>query len=141
MLLNPMAEASLVLFESFEAPNGVLCVYESGKHVPFDVQRVFTICAKSGQVRGEHAHKRCTQLLVCLVGQILVHCENGQTSRQYLLNNMATGLLIPPGVWAKQKYLVDDSVLMALCDRSYESEDYIRDYYEFRSFLGLKESK
>ena len=136
-----MAEAIPIFFDTFEASNGVLCVYESGKCVPFDVQRVFTIRAKSGQDRGDHAHKRCTQLLVCLAGKVLVCCDNGQSVQEYLLDNMAAALLIPPGVWARQKYLDDDTILMVLCDRWFEAEDYIREYADFKSFLGLEESK
>ena len=136
-----MAEATSIVFERYEAPNGVLCVYECGNGVPFVVQRVFTICAKSGQDRGDHAHRRCTQLLVCVSGQILVHCDNGQSVQEYLLDNMTAGLLIPPGVWATQKYLDDNSVLMVLCDRLFEAEDYIREYADFKSFLGLEETK
>ena len=136
-----MPEATPIFFESYEAPNGVLCVYESGKCVPFVVQRVFTIRAKSGQDRGDHAHRRCTQLLVCVSGQILVHCDNGLSVQEYLLDNMAAGLLIPPGVWAKQKYLDDDAILMVLCDRCFEPEDYILEYADFKSFLGLKAPK
>lgn len=134
-----MTEATTIRFDAFEAANGLLCVYESGKQVPFVVQRVFTIRAKAGQARGDHAHRRCTQLLVCISGRIRVSCDNGQAVKEYLLDHMASGLLVPPGVWAKQDYLDDDAVLMVLCDRGFEAEDYIRDYGDFKSFLGLKE--
>jgi len=131
-----MTEATTILFDTFEAPNGVLCVYESGKQVPFAVQRVFTISAKAGHARGDHAHRKCTQLLVCVSGRILVSCDNGHAVKEFLLDHMAAGLLVPPGVWAKQEYLDDDAVLMVLCDRGYEAEDYIREYGDFKAFLG-----
>ena len=54
---------------------------------------------------------------------------------------MGLGLLIPPGVWTKQEYMVDGAVLMVLCDRSYEVDDYIRDYNDFKAYFGLKNSK
>lgn len=131
-----MTEATPIQFDTFEAPNGVLCVYESGKQVPFGVQRVFTVFAKAGQVRGDHAHRRCTQLLVCVSGRILVSCDNGYCVKEYLLDHMGAGLLVPPGVWARQDYQ-NSAVLMVLCDRGYEAEDYIRDYGDFKAFLGL----
>jgi dTDP-4-dehydrorhamnose 3,5-epimerase-like enzyme len=121
--------------------NGVLCVFESGRHVPFDIRRVFTVSARAGDVRGDHAHKRCTQMLVCVSGRIRVTCDDGSVVTEYDLDNMGLGLLIPPGIWAKEDYMADDAVLMVLCDRGYEAEDYIRDYSDFKTFLESKESR
>jgi len=106
-----------------------------GGHFPFDIRRVFTVSAKAGDIRGDHAHKKCSQLLVCVSGRIRVSWDNGSVVSDQLLENMGSGILIPPGIWAKEEYLEDDSVLMVLCDRGYESEDYIRSYPEFREFI------
>ena len=130
-----MIEATPIVFDTFAALNGVLCVYESGAKVPFVVRRVFTVCAKAGNLRGNHAHRRCAQLLVCLVGRIKVSCDNGRYIKEYVLDDMASGLLIPPGVWATQDYLDNNAILMVLCDRGFEAEDYIRDYDDFKFFL------
>lgn len=126
-------------FEKHEDINGELCVYEGRKQVPFDIRRVFTVTARVGDTRGNHAHKKCTQLLVCVSGRIVVSCDDGLVVSQHLLENMSTGLLIPPGIWAKQKYMEEGAVLMTLCDRDYEADDYIRDYKEFKYFVGGKE--
>ena len=99
------------------------------------MQRVFVTRAKAGQLKGDHAHRRCAQLLVCVSGRIQVVCDDGRGFREHLLDDMSPGLLIPPGVWAKQYVLEDDAVLIVLCDRGFEVEDYIRDYDEFRAFL------
>lgn len=136
-----MATATPVYFPKHEDVNGALCVYESGRHVPFDIRRVFTVSARKGDVRGDHAHKQCTQLLVCVAGNICVTCDDGSASQNYILDNIGIGLLVPPGIWAREEYMVDDAVLMVLCDRDYEPDDYIRDYNEFQIFLAVKESK
>ncbi len=130
-------QVNKVQFQIHEDDNGVLCVYECGLHVPFNIQRVFTVSAKAGDARGEHAHKKCTQLLICVTGSIRVSCDNGSTLSQYHLNDMSMGLIVPPGVWAKEEYITDNAVLMVLCDRNYEADDYIRDYNEFKIFIGL----
>ncbi len=126
-----MNAPTIVQFPIFEDANGTLGVFECNKHVPFEAKRIFVVAAKSNDVRGNHAHKKCTQLLICVGGKIRVNCDDGVTITKHLLNSMANGLLIPPGVWATQEYLSDDAVLMVLCDREYEQEDYIRDYSEF----------
>ena len=46
-----------VSFKKFPAANGLLCVCESGRSVPFDIRRVFLVSAGSGDIRGDHAHK------------------------------------------------------------------------------------
>lgn len=130
-----MIEATPVVFDTFETSSGVLCVYESGKKVPFVVKRVFTVRGRTGLPRGDHAHRHCAQLLVCIVGGVKVRCDNGHFIKEYVLDHVASGLLIPPGVWATQDYLDDNAVLMVLCDRGFEAEDYIRDYSDFKLFL------
>ena len=136
-----MINSTPIYFQTHEDPNGVLCVYECGRKVPFDIRRVFTISAKEGDVRGDHAHRKCTQLLVCVSGQVRVTCDDGTAVTQCLLDDMGTGLLIPPGVWAKEEYVVNDAVLMVLCDQGYDSDDYIRDYNEFKIFLESRKSR
>lgn len=129
----------LIQFPRFRDDNGDLCVFESGAGVPFDVRRVFTVSARKGDVRGDHAHRRCTQLLVCVSGKIRVACDAGADITHYALDEMRAGLLVPPGIWATEEYVADNSVLMVLCDRAYEQEDYIRDREQYKTFLASKE--
>ena len=107
-------------FPQYLDPNGALCVYQGEKDVPFGIRRIFNVTALRGDIRGNHAHKKCTQLLVCTAGEIKVSCDDGFTSIDYLLKSMSVGLLIPPMVWAKEEYLHDGAVLMVLCDLEYE---------------------
>ncbi len=135
-----MTTVTAIHFNRHEDPNGELCVYESGKDVPFDIRRVFTVSAKGGDLRGDHAHRQCSQLLVCVSGKIRVSCDDGSVVTQHLLDNMGAGLLVPPGIWAQEAYLEKNTVLMVLCNRGYEADDYIRDYKEFKNFVGGRES-
>lgn len=127
----------MISFPQFLDNNGALCVYEGEKAVPFVIRRVFTVTAMTGDPRGDHAHKQCLQLLICVSGKIRVICDDGIVVTTQILEGMGNGLLVPAGIWAKQEYLTDGAVLMALCDRGYEEEDYIRDYEEFKKFIAL----
>jgi dTDP-4-dehydrorhamnose 3,5-epimerase-like enzyme len=127
---------TIISFPKYSDNNGVLCVFEAGRHVPFEIRRVFTVSAMSGDIRGDHAHRKCSQLLVCLKGKIHVICDSGHEVSRHLLDGVERGLLIPPGIWARQDYLTDDAVMMVLCDRAYEEGDYIRDYDEFKTIAG-----
>lgn len=128
-----MTAIKTIQFPTFENGNGVLGVYEGKDRIPFDIKRVFTISANAKDIRGEHAHKHCTQLLVCVAGAIRVDCYDGLKFSEYQLKDKSKGLLIPPKIWARQEYLTDKAVLMVLCDRGYEADDYIRDFEEFKS--------
>jgi dTDP-4-dehydrorhamnose 3,5-epimerase-like enzyme len=127
----------MISFPRFLDDNGELYVYESEKAVPFIIRRVFTVTAKIGDSRGDHAHKQCVQLLICISGKIRVTCDDGVESNIQILEGLGRGLLVPAGIWAKQEYLTDGAVLMVLCDRDYEEEDYIRDYEQFKKFIAL----
>jgi dTDP-4-dehydrorhamnose 3,5-epimerase-like enzyme len=121
--------------------NGFLCVLQRGIDVDFDIRRLFAVSASEGDIRGEHAHKRCSQVLICVSGKVLVTCSNGTESAEYLLDAMHVALLVPPGLWAKQEYLTNNSLLIVLCDRDYEPQDYIHDYDEYKKFLQLCRAK
>jgi len=127
-----MLKEKIIQFEVHSNSSGNLCVYESDDGVPFDIKRIFTVMAKKNEIRGNHAHKICQQLLVCVSGEIEVICDDGLNQRIYRLSEMGKGLLIPPRIWASEKYINEGSVLMVLCDQAYEKNDYIFNYEEFK---------
>ena len=113
--------------------NGDLVVVE-GNIIPFNISRVFTVRASKDSVRGEHAHRHCSQLLICTNGAVEVKCDDTRTTEIYALDKPNFGLLIPPGIWADQKYIEDNTTLTVLCDQPYEEADYIRNYDDFKLF-------
>ena len=127
-----MPKVKLIQFPLHPAYTSRLCVYESGDFVPFEIKRVFTVTAKKNVIRGNHAHKKCSQLLVCIYGEIEVTLDNGNEKTVYKLSSIDQGLLIPAGIWASEKYIDKDSTLMVLCDNYYDSDDYIYDYEEYK---------
>ena len=115
-------------------PNGSLAVIEeSSSSLP--LRRVFVVTADVGQVRGHHAHKTCTQLLVVLRGQVLVSVDGGNGPEDFLVSQLDQGLIIPPMNWATQKYMSEGTILMVVCDELFDEKDYIRDYDEFSGAL------
>jgi dTDP-4-dehydrorhamnose 3,5-epimerase-like enzyme len=119
------------------AENGDLTVMEGVTHVPFAIARVFVVRGFEGSVRGEHAHKACTQFLTCPYGVVEVRCDDGSGVATYILDKPDVGLLLPPSIWAQQTYLQANSVLTVLCDRPYEKLDYLRNYEEFKKYRSI----
>lgn len=125
-----MGTPSLFALSVFTEANGSVVVFEEGL-VPFAVQRTFVVTADSGQLRGDHAHRECSQFLVSISGEILVTLHDGAAITSFLLTQFDQGLLIPPMHWATQEYRSDRSILLVVCDQKYAESDYIRDFDEF----------
>ena len=128
-----MKLVKLIEFPYFNESNGDLVVVE-GDIIPFNVSRVFTVRASKGSVRGEHAHRHCSQLLICTNGAIEVKCDDNRITDTYVLDKANFGLFIPPGIWGYQKYIEENTTLTVLCDLPYEEADYIRNYNDFKLF-------
>jgi dTDP-4-dehydrorhamnose 3,5-epimerase-like enzyme len=131
--LPSLKDVRWIEFPSSTRADGDLYVMQAGAEVPFELIRVFVVRAEAGATRGQHAHRRCSQLLVCVSGVVDVTCEDGAGTAHFVLDTPKRGLLVPPTIWAEQQYSQPHSTLMVLCDRPYEAEDYIRDYSEFRA--------
>jgi UDP-2-acetamido-3-amino-2,3-dideoxy-glucuronate N-acetyltransferase len=124
-------EADVVALQAVPEHDSLLAVATSGKQIPFAVQRAFLVRAdEDGVKRGEHAHRRLHQFMICVAGEVEVVVDNGAQRRSHVLNSIERGLHVPPGVWAQQSYR-KGAVLLVLCDAPYEESDYIRDYDEF----------
>lgn len=124
----------------FTKPDSQLVVAEAEKQLPISIGRVFAVRAERDTVRGNHAHRRCTQVLVCLHGRVSVRCDDGNSSRIVELERPNAALLIPPSIWAEQTYLDSPTVLLVLCDRPFEEEDYIRSRKEFEAYRATRTS-
>ena len=72
--------------------------------------------------------------MICVSGAVDVICEDGHKQTAFVLDRRNLALLVPPGVWNTVKFRQHRSVLVVLCDRIYEPDDYIHDYDEFLSF-------
>ncbi len=114
--------------------DGEVVVAESDNAVPFAIARMFTVKAPSGAKRGEHAHRLCSQFMLCVHGVIDIVCDDGCTRRIFALDRSNLALMVPPTIWNTVMFRQTDSVLAVLCDRGYEEHDYIRDYPEFLAF-------
>ena len=126
----------LIKFPIFEEDNGELSVFEQNfDAIPFLIKRIFNVRSEINSIRGMHAHRLCSQLLICSNGSIEVFCDDSVDQKVFLLDQPNLGLLVPPGIWAEQKYIQKNSSMTVICDRLFEPEDYISDYDNFKEFV------
>ena len=118
---------------------GTLSARQAGKDLPFVPQRVFVVFdVPSREVRGEHAHRECEQVLVCLRGSVSVVCDDDDNRQEIELDTPEVGLYLPPMVWGVQYKYSPDAILQVFASHPYEAADYIRSYDEFTKLLAAR---
>lgn len=111
---------------------GNLTVGEFGSELPFIPHRFFlTYHIPRRTVRGEHAHRKCEQFLICVRGSCAVLVDDGRQKEEFILDRPTLGVYVPPMVWAVEHQHSWDSTLMVFASDPYDPDDYIRDYDEF----------
>jgi len=137
-MFESVVSLRIVKLPHFFEDNGDLVVIEGSINVAFDIARVFVVRAPDGAIRGQHAHRKCSQFLTCTSGAIEVVCDDGRQIAEFVLDHPNVGLLVPAGIWSQQTYRGPQASLTVLCDRRYEAADYIRDYGSFLDFRAGK---
>lgn len=118
---------------------GNLTVGEFEQHIPFSVKRYFMVFdVPSAETRGEHAHKKCHQFLICAKGSVSVVADDGKTRQEFLLQKPNQGVFLPAGTWGIQYKYSSDAVLLVFASEHYSADDYIRNYDEFVKFSSNK---
>ncbi|MCH4551347.1 sugar 3,4-ketoisomerase [Aestuariibaculum lutulentum] len=119
-----------------EKGRGNLSVIEKDG-VPFDIKRVYYLYdVPSDAYRGGHAHKEQLELLIALSGSFEVVLDNGFEKKKVMLNKPNIGLLIPTGVWRELENFSSGSVCLVLASDVFNENDYIRNYSDFKLFVG-----
>lgn len=116
---------------------GELSFFEGTHEIPFDIKRIYYISkVPEGVRRGFHAHRELKQLLFCPYGRIQLVLENKHGREEIELSDPSIGVVIEECTWREMLWLQKDSVLCVAASDFYKVEDYIRDYDEFRQFIG-----
>ena len=120
------------ILNKFIKKSGTLIPFSLLKDVPFKTKRIFLISGKKNFTRGNHAHHKCKQYLVPIIGSMEVTYENRYKKfKKKISYKDKRGLLLNPKTWCKITFKTTKSVLMVFCDREYEFSDYIEDYKNF----------
>ena len=120
----------------FKKNSGKLAALEIAKNVPWPIQRIFFISSVSSEHRGNHAHKECTQLIVCISGTVLIRCQDGMNQMDITLSDLDSSLLVPPGIWVELQMGPNTSIAV-ITDLKYDEDDYINKWDDFLKFRGL----
>ena len=113
---------------------GNLTFVEGGRHVPFDIKRVYYLYdVPGGAERGGHAHKDLHQLIVAMSGSFDIVLDDGRQKKRIHLNRSYYGLYVCRMIWREMDNFSSGAVCLVLASNLYDESDYYRNYQEFLS--------
>lgn len=136
MTLATIDQLQVLRFASFVSDGGTLTVFPDSGAASLDmpIRRVFAVSGvPANGVRGDHAHRWCTQAVVCLHGSVTIALDDARRSCTHVLDAPGTGIRIPPGIWNTLTFSGPEAVIIVFCDHPYDEADYLRDRAAFEA--------
>ena len=138
-MLNDRASISDVKISSsnlFSKGSGILTALSS-KNIGWKIERIFFISSELPEERGDHAHKTCKQVFVCVSGEVSIVCNDGNSEKEFQLSGLGNNLYVPPGIWVNINMSSKTSIAV-ITDKTYDESDYIRNWDDFMIYLENK---
>ena len=132
-----LSECKLIDLPKINDPRGNLTFLEAGRHIPFNIKRVFYLYdVPGGADRAGHALKKCHKFLIAMSGSFDVSVFNGKEKQKIHLNRSYYGLHLPPMFWREMDNFSSGSVCLVLASECYSEDDYYREYKEYLRAMG-----
>ena len=133
----PLESCKLIDLPKIADSRGNLTFVEGGRHVPFDIKRVYYLYdVPGGAERGGHAHKNLYQLIVAMAGSFDIVLDDGRQKKRIHLNRSYHGLYVCPMIWREMDNFSSGAVCLVLASNLYDEADYYRNYGDFLNALG-----
>ncbi|MRV71394.1 WxcM-like domain-containing protein [Duganella sp. FT92W] len=127
-----LSDCKIIELPRIPDQRGNLTFVEGGRHIPFDLKRVYYLYdVPGGATRAAHGHKELHQLMIAMSGSFDVRLDDGKEKRTYHMNRSYYGLYIPPMMWRDLDNFSSGAVCMVLASDYYCENDYFRDYDAF----------
>ena len=123
-----------------DARDGVLCVMNSSKEIPFEIKRVYFInnLDSCSSVRGKHAHRKLQQVIFCINGSFMLTLDDGERQQDVEMKRENEGIILGPMLWHTMHDFSGGCVLLIAASDYFDEADYIRNYEEFKKLAGEK---
>jgi hypothetical protein len=133
-----LSDCKIIDLPRINDPRGNLTFVEAGRHIPFDIRRVYYLYdVPGGAERGGHAHKDLHQLIIAMSGSFDIHLDDGAAKKTFHMNRSYFGLYVPTMVWREIDNFSSGAVCMVLASEHYSEADYYRNYDEFLQAAAL----
>lgn len=116
---------------------GNLSFFESEKHIPFEIARVYWVYdVPGGQHRGGHAFRENCEFIIALSGSFDVLLHDGVSEKRFHLNRSYYGLYVPKMTWRSLDNFSTNSVAFVAASCPFDANDYLRDFNQFVNEAG-----
>lgn len=127
----------IIQLPKVQDPRGNLTFVEGGRHVPFEIKRVFYLYdVPGGETRAGHALKTCYQLISAVMGSFDVVVDDGHERRKFSLNRAYQAILVPPAIWRELENFSSGAVSLVLASEAYSEDAYYREYGDYLKAVG-----
>lgn len=129
----------LIHFDSFDAKQSGKLVVSEKENLPFMPKRIYWVTGiEEKTIRGEHAHKKLNQILICDEGKIEIELISKERQTfKYTLSSSDIGLFVPKMYWRKI-YYEEGSILLVLAEDLFKKSDYLSNFYDFVKYKIYK---
>jgi dTDP-4-dehydrorhamnose 3,5-epimerase-like enzyme len=133
---NLISSVKTVNSDIFSKGSAVLTAFDL-ENIGWEIERVFFISSEFPEERGNHAHKTCKQLFVCISGKVAIMCKDGETEKEFHLAGLGNNLYVPPGIWVNLR-MESNTAIAVITDQVYDELDYMRNWDEYLTFRASK---
>ena len=116
--------------------NGTLIPLYFNKFGSFKTKRMFIVKGDKNFIRGQHAHKKCTQIILQIDGEIEIIVINQKKYKFKLKSTQNKILRIPPMNWVNITFKKNKSSFLVLCDVNFSKREYIYNFKKFQKKLN-----
>tara|TARA_S200000501_G_scaffold58890_1_gene49262 strand:- start:880 stop:1299 length:420 start_codon:yes stop_codon:yes gene_type:complete len=132
---NKLSRPAKLRIKKIKNVNGILIPLYFDKIRSFKAKRMFIVKGHKNFIRGQHAHKKCTQIIVQIEGEIEIIVINKKKYKFNLKSTQNKILRIPPMNWVNIKFKKNNSSFLVLCDVNFSKNEYIYNFSEFEKRL------
>ena len=122
--------------KAYSSITGKLIPLVFNKKFPIKAKRIFFVYGKKNKIRGDHAHKKCSQFFIPIFGKVILDIKTPKMKKKIVLNHLSKiAVLVPPKYWCSIKFTNKNSILMVVCDKNYDFDDYLESYDDYIKYL------
>ena len=131
-LLKP----TILRIKKIKNNNGTLIPLYFNKFRSFEAKRIFIVKGNKNFIRGQHAHKKCTQIIIQIDGETEIVVINKKKYKFKLNSTQNRILRIPPMNWVNITFKKNKSSFLVLCDVNFSKREYIYSFKKFQKKLN-----
>ena len=102
-------------FKKIINSNGSLIPIDLKRFTKFKIKRFFILNGKKNYIRGNHAHKKCTQIFIPITGRVELEIFNKKIKKRVILSTKnKQGVYVKPLNWCKIRFLHNNSSIVVI---------------------------